>query len=65
MPGVQSVSYAIPERLYINTTSELVHINNTSTDGKLYSMRFIIYISEFGWMPGIFLIDGQCWIDPP
>lgn len=64
-PDVKSVSYAVPERLYINTNSELVHINYTDTKGNLYSMRFIIYLNEFGWKTGIFSIAGQCWIDPP
>ncbi len=65
-PDVKTVSYAVPERLYNNTNSELVHINYTSSaDSKLYSMRFIIYLNEFGWKTGIFSIDGQCWIDPP
>jgi hypothetical protein len=49
MADVQSVSYAIPERLYSNTSSELVHITYVSTDGKVYSRRYIIYIKEFSW----------------
>jgi hypothetical protein len=65
MSGVKSVSYAIPERLFSNTSSELVHITYTNTEGKQFSMRFIIYNDEFGWKPAIFFIDGQCWIDPP
>jgi hypothetical protein len=65
MTDVQSVSYAIPERLYSNTSSELVHITYVSTDGKVYSRRYIIYIKEFSWKEGIYSVDGQCWIDPP
>jgi PBP1b-binding outer membrane lipoprotein LpoB len=65
MPDVKSISYAIPERLYSNTSSELVHITYVSTDGKVYSRRYIIYIEEFSWKEGIYSIDGQCWIDPP
>jgi hypothetical protein len=65
MPDVKSISYAIPERLYSNTSSELVHITYVSTDGKVYSRRYIIYIEEFSWKEGIYSVDGQCWIDPP
>ena len=65
LPDVKSVSEGIPERLFNNTSSELVHIIYTSTDGNQYAMRFIIYNDEFGWKPGIFFIDGQCWIDAP
>jgi hypothetical protein len=65
MLDVKSISYAIPERLYSNTSSELVHITYVSTDGKVYSRRYIIYIKEFSWKEGIYSIDGQCWIDPP
>lgn len=65
MPDVESVSYAIPERLYTNTDSEIIFIRYTSNDGNVYSMRYIVYVNEFGWTPSIFSIDGQCWIDPP
>jgi hypothetical protein len=66
LPDVREVSYAIPERLYSNTLSQLVYISYVADkDGKLYSKRYIIYRQEFGWLNGVFSIDGQCWIDAP
>jgi hypothetical protein len=66
LPNVKSVSYVIPERLYINTLSQLFHVNYVdSTDGEVYSKRYIVYLTEFGWKNAVFSIDGQCWIDPP
>ncbi len=65
LPGVQSVSYTIPEKLYINTQSQIIFVNYIKTDGKLYSARYIVYVHELGWKTGTFSIDGQCWIDPP
>jgi hypothetical protein len=66
LPNVKSVSYIIPERLYINTLSQLFHVNYVdSTDGKVYSKRYIVYLTEFGWKNAVFSIDGQCWIDQP
>lgn len=63
---VRSTSYAIPERLYSNAESYIVHITYISdTDGAVYSRRYIIYVTEFSWKKGVFSIDGQCWIDPP
>jgi hypothetical protein len=66
LPDVKSVSYVIPERLYSNTISQLVHVTYiSSSDGKVYSKRYIVYLAEFGWKNAVFSIDGQCWIDPP
>jgi hypothetical protein len=66
LPGVKSVSLVIPERLYSNTMSELFHVSYTdASDGKQYSKRYIVYLTEFGWKNAVFSIDGQCWIDPP
>jgi hypothetical protein len=66
LPDVKSVSYLIPEKLYNNTISESFHVTYVaSKDGKLYSKRYIVYSSEFGWKKGVFSIDGQCWIDSP
>lgn len=65
LPGVTSVHYVIPERLYSNTLSQLFHVQYTATDGKVYSKRYIVYLKEFGWQNATFSIDGQCWIDPP
>jgi hypothetical protein len=66
LPGVESVSYVYPERLYNNTLSESFHVNYAdSNDGKGYSKRYIVYVAEFGWKNAVFSIDGQCWIDPP
>jgi hypothetical protein len=63
---VRSVSYVIPEQLYSNTKSQLFHVEYVSaTDGKVYSKRYIVYLTEFGWKNAVFSIDGQCWIDPP
>jgi hypothetical protein len=65
IPGVKNVSYAIPEKLYSNANSEIIHMTYVSTDGNVYSSRYIIYLRELGWKPGIFSIEGQCWIDAP
>jgi hypothetical protein len=66
LPNVKSVSYVIPERLYSNTISQLFHVRYVdSTDGEIYSKRYIVYLTEFGWKNAVFSIDGQCWIDPP
>lgn len=66
LPGVESVSYVYPERLYPNTLSESFHVSYIdSNDGNLYSKRYIVYLTEFGWENAVFSIDGQCWIDPP
>jgi len=65
LPDVKSVSYTIPEPLYGNTLSELFFVQYTSTDGKDYAKRYIVYVKEFGWLNGTFSIDGQCWVDPP
>jgi hypothetical protein len=66
LPDVKSVSYVIPERLYSNTVSQLVHVRYVSIkDGQVYSKRYIVYLAEFGWKNAVFSIDGQCWIDPP
>jgi hypothetical protein len=66
LPNVKSVSYVIPEKLYVNTNSELFFVTYVSSDdGKLYSRRYIVYLREFGWNNAVFSIDGQCWIDPP
>jgi len=65
LSDVKSVSYTIPERLYKNTLSEIIFVNYIGTDGKLYAKRYIVYMEEFGWLNGVFSIDGQCWIDPP
>jgi hypothetical protein len=66
LPDVRSVSYVIPERLYNNSTSESFHVTFvSSSDGKVYSKRYIVYVREFGWKNAVFSIDGQCWIDPP
>jgi hypothetical protein len=66
LPNVKSVSYVIPEKLYSNTLSQLFHVTYVdSTDGKVYSRRYIVYVHEFGWKNGVFSIAGQCWIDPP
>lgn len=66
LPSVKSVSYVILEKLYSNTLSELFYVRYVdSSDGKVYSRRYIGYIKEFGWKNAVFSIDGQCWIDPP
>ena len=66
LPDVKSVSYVIPEKLYINTISSLYHVQYISnSDGKVYAKRYIVYVTEFGWKDSVFSIDGQCWIDPP
>jgi hypothetical protein len=65
LPDVKSVSYTIPEKLYSNTLSEIFFVQYTSTDGKNYAKRYIVYMNEFGWQTSTFSIDGQCWIDPP
>jgi septal ring factor EnvC (AmiA/AmiB activator) len=66
LPGVRSVSYVIPEKLYVNTISQLYYVSYVSSDdGKVYSKRYIVYMKEFGWSPSTFSIDGQCWIDSP
>jgi hypothetical protein len=66
LPDVKSVSYVIPEKIYSNSTSELFHVTFvSSSDGKVYSKRFIVYMREFGWKNAVFSVDGQCWIDPP
>jgi hypothetical protein len=66
LSGVRSVSYVIPERLYSNSNSESFHVTFvSSSDGKVYSKRYIVYVKEFGWKNAVFSIDGQCWIDPP
>jgi hypothetical protein len=65
LPDVKSVSYTIPEKLYSNTLSEIFFVQYTSTDGKIYAKRYIVYLQEFGWQNATFSIDGQCWIDPP
>jgi hypothetical protein len=66
LPGVKAVSLVYPERLYPNSISESFHVNYTdASDGKTYSKRYIVYMSEFGWKNAVFSIDGQCWIDPP
>jgi hypothetical protein len=63
---VKSVSYVIPERLYSNTLSQLYHVTYVDkSDGQVYSKRYIVYVTEFGWKQGVFSIDEQCWIDPP
>ena len=64
LPDVQSLHYTIPEKLYSNSLSELFFIQYTASDGKTYAKRYIVYMSEFGWLNGTFSIDGQCWIDP-
>jgi hypothetical protein len=66
LPDVKSVSYVIPEKLYSNTKSQLMHVTYVdSNDGKVYSKRYIVYLAEFGLKNAVFSIDGQCWIDPP
>jgi hypothetical protein len=66
LPGVKSVSYVIPEKIYNNSISELFFVSYVASgDGKLYSKRYIVYLHEFGWKNAVFSIDGQCWIDPP
>lgn len=66
LPGVKRVSETIGERLYSNTTSELFFVKYVdSSDGEMYSKRYIVYKDEFGWKKGVFSIDGQCWIDGP
>jgi hypothetical protein len=65
LPGVKSVSYLIPEKLYSNTESELFHVRYVNSDDKVYSKRYIVYLNEFGWKKAVFSIDGQCWIDSP
>jgi len=63
---VKQTTYAVPEPLYSNTLSYLVHIEYVSkTDGKTYSRRYIVYFKEFSWLNAIYSIDGQCFIDPP
>jgi hypothetical protein len=63
---VRSTSNALPEKLYSNSESYIVHMRYISdSDGEVYSRRFMIYVTEFSWKSGIFSIDGQCWIDPP
>lgn len=64
LPGVRQVSYVIPEKLYSNTLSQLYHVTYVDdNDGKVYSKRYIVYMSELGWTPKVFSIDGQCWIN--
>jgi len=66
LPSVKSVSYVIPELLYSNSKSQIVHVTYVSSDdGKVYSKRYIVYVTEFGWKNAVFSVDGQCWIDPP
>jgi hypothetical protein len=65
LPDVKTVSYTIPEKLYSNTLSEIFFVQYTSTDGKNYAKRYVVYMNEFGWKNGTFSLDGQCWIDPP
>lgn len=66
LPGVKSVSYVIPEKVYSNSISQLLYITYVaSDDGKVYSKRYIVFLEEFGWKNAVFSIDGQCWIDPP
>lgn len=63
---VRTLSYAIPEQLYSNVRSNIVHITYVSKeDGETYSRRFIVYFDEQDWGRGVFSIDGQCWIDGP
>ena len=66
LPDVRQVSYTIPERLYNNSLSHIVHVTYVSdSDGRIYSKRYIVYVKEFGWSDGVFSIDGQCWVDGP
>lgn len=66
LPDVRQVSYTIPEKLYSNSLSHIVHVTYVSdSDGEKYSRRYLVYLSEFGWKKGVFSIDGQCWIDGP
>ena len=65
LPDVKAVSYTIPEKLYNNTLSEIFFVQYTSTDGKNYAKRYVVYMNEFDWQNGTFSLDGQCWIDPP
>lgn len=63
---VRSTSNALPEKMYSNSDSYIVHMRYVSdSDGEVYSRRFMIYVTEFSWQKGVFSIDGQCWIDPP
>jgi hypothetical protein len=65
LPDVKAVSYTIPEKIYSNSLSEIFFVQYTSTDGKNYAKRYVVYMDEFGWQNGTFSLDGQCWIDPP
>jgi hypothetical protein len=66
LPNVKTVSYVLPEKLYSNSLSQLYHVTYvSSSDGKVYSKRYIVFMKEFSWRNGVFSIDGQCWIDPP
>ena len=66
LPGVRSVSYVIPEKLYSNTLSQLYYVTYVDDeDGEVYSKRYIVYMNKFKWKRGTFSIDGQCWIDSP
>lgn len=66
LPDVRQVSYTIPENLYGNAKSHIVHVTYVAEEnGQTYSKRYIVYMSEFGWKRGVFSIDGQCWVDGP
>lgn len=65
-PDVKVTTLAVPENLYSNAVSHIVHIDYISKDdGKEYSRRYIIYFKEFAWKNAVYSIDGQCFIDPP
>ena len=66
LPGIQTVSYTINEKLYSNSLSQLVHVTYVAEeDGQVYSKRYIVFLNEFSWFEGVFSIDGQCWVDGP
>lgn len=66
LPGVKTVSYVIPEKLYSNSLSQLYYVTYVAKDdGKVYSKRYIAYMRELGWRNGVFSIDGQCWVHGP
>lgn len=66
LPGVKTVSYVIPEKLYDNSLSQIYYVTYVSEDdGSVYSKRYIAYMKEFGWRNGVFSIDGQCWVHGP
>jgi hypothetical protein len=66
LPGVDTVSYVIPERIYSNTDSRLYYVQYVnSSDHKVYAKRYMVYVSEFGWKKATFSIDDQCWLDYP